>query len=89
MTVADSGRALDEAGMALQSLDRVPLVGGEAAELGTQVRQNGVDIVAGAGSAQGSFRRLAILLGVTIAFVPTVPVVAVHRVLRRLPTRQA
>jgi hypothetical protein len=89
MTVADSGRALDEAGMALQSLGRVPLVGGEAAELGTQVRQNGVDVIAGADSAQGSFRRLAVLLGVTIAFVPTVPVVAMHRVLRRLPTRQA
>jgi len=89
MTVADSGRALDEAGTALQSLRRVPLVGGEAAELGTQVRQNGVDVVAGAAEAQGSFRRLAVLLGVTIAFVPTVPVVAMYRVLRRLPTRQA
>jgi hypothetical protein len=88
-TVADSGRALDEAGMALQSLSSIPVVGGEAADLGTQVRQNGVDIVASAADAQGSFRRLAVLLGVTIAFVPTVPVVAMHRVLRRLPTRQA
>lgn len=51
--------------------------------------QNGVDIVAGADTAQGSFRRLAVLLGVTITFVPTVPVVAMHRVLRRLPLRQS
>lgn len=88
MTVADSGRALDEAGMTLQSLSGIPVVGGDAADLGTQVSQNGVDIVAGADTAQGSFRRLAVLLGVTITFVPTVPVVAMHRVLRRLPLRQ-
>ncbi len=89
MTVADSGRALDEAGMALQSLSGIPVVGGDAADLGTQVSQNGVDIVASANSAQGSFRRLAVLLGMTIAFVPTVPVVAMHRVLRRLSLRQS
>lgn len=88
-TVADSGRALDEAGMALQSLSSVPVVGGEAADLGTQVRANGSDIIISAAGAQGSFRRLAVLLGVTIAVVPTVPVVAMHRVLRRLPLRQS
>lgn len=87
MTVADSGRALDEAGTALQSLSSVPVVGGDAADLGTQVRQNGVDIVAGADQAQGSFRRLAVLLGVTIVLVPTVPVIVMRRVLRG-PSRQ-
>lgn len=86
-TVAESGVALDEAGTALQSLRRVPVVGGEAADLGTQVRQNGVDIVAGSEQARGSFRRLSLLLGVTIVFVPTVPVVAMHRVLRHAVPR--
>ena len=88
-TVADSGEALGEAGQALQSLDPVPLVGEQAADLGARVRDNGVDVVAGAQEARGSFRRLAVLLGVTIAFVPTVPVVVMHRVLRRQPDRQA
>jgi hypothetical protein len=88
-TVADSGQAIGEVGQGLQSLDAVPLVGEEAARLGTRVRDNGVDIIAGAQQAQGSFRRLSLLLGVTIAFVPTVPVVAMHRVLRRLPAQQS
>ena len=86
-TVAESGLALDEAGEGLESLRRVPLVGGEAADLGSRVRQNGGDIVVGAEQARGSFRRLAVLLGVTIVFVPTVPVVALRVILRRLPAR--
>lgn len=86
-TVAESGVALDEAGMGLQSLERVPVVGNDAAELGSRVRQNGENIVAGADQARGSFRRLALLLGVTIVFVPTVPVVAMRRVLRRASAR--
>lgn len=86
-TVAESGVALDEAGEGLESLRRVPIVGNDAAELGTRVRQNGVDIVADADQARGSFRRLAVLLGVTIVFVPTVPVVAMRRVLRHASVR--
>lgn len=81
-TIAESGVALDDAGSALESLRGVPLVGGESAELGSKVRANGADIVDGAAQARGSFRRLSVLLGVTIVFVPTVPVVAMHRVLR-------
>lgn len=86
-TVAESGVALDEAGEGLESLRRVPIVGNDAADLGTRVRQNGVDIVADADQARGSFRRLAVLLGVTIVFVPTVPVVAMRRVLRHASVR--
>lgn len=88
-TVADSGESLSDVGQGLQSFEPVPLVGEEAARIGTRVSDNGVDIVAGAEQARGSFRRLAVLLGVTIAFVPTVPVVVMHRVLRRLPAQQA
>lgn len=86
-TVAGSGVALDEAGEGLESLQRVPVVGNDAAELGTRVRQNAADIVTGSEQAGGSFRRLALLLGVTIVFVPTVPVVAMRRVLRHATPR--
>ena len=82
-TVADSGVALDEAGTALESLGAVPVVGGRSAELGGQVRTTAADIVAGADRARGSMRRLAVLIGLATALVPTVPVVAVHHVLRR------
>lgn len=84
-TVADSGRALDEAGKALESLRPVPVVGTRSAELGEQVRANSVDIVRDARQARGSFRRLSVLLGLAVAVVPTVPVVAMRRVLRRSP----
>lgn len=82
-TVADSGMALDEAGQALESLGSVPVVGDESAELGGQVRANARDIVSDAQDARGSMRRLSVLLGLATALVPTVPVLAMHRVLRR------
>lgn len=82
-TVADSGRALDAAGTGLQSLGPIPVVGEQTAELGQQVRTNAQDIVAGAAEAQSRTRRLAVLLGLAVALVPSVPVLAVHLALRR------
>ena len=80
-SVADSGRALNAAGSALQSLGGVPLVGDSTEQLGQRVATNGADIVQSAGLAEESIRRLSVLLGLTIALVPTVPVVVVHRAL--------
>lgn len=82
-TVADSGRALDSAGTALESLRAVPLVGDKTAALGTEVRANAADVVVGAQDAGSSVRRLALLLGLTIALVPSVPVVVLVVTLRR------
>ena len=82
-TVADSGRALHAAGAGLQSLGPIPVVGEQTAELGQQVQSNARDIVAGAAEAQSRTRRLAVLLGLTVALVPSVPVLAVHLALRR------
>lgn len=82
-TVADSGRALDEAGAALQSLGSVPVVGDTTEEVGTQVRGNAEEIVRSAGQAQESVRRLSVLLGLTISVVPTVPVVVGYRLVTR------
>lgn len=82
-TVADSGRALDSAGSALQSLRAVPVVGDTTAEIGDEVRANAADIAARAVDARGSLRRLAVLLGMTIALVPSVPVLAVHLAVSR------
>lgn len=82
-TVAESGQALDSAGSALERLGSVPVVGDATAELGAEVRANAADIVVGAAEAQESMRRLAVLLGLTIAIVPTVPVLALHAAVRR------
>jgi len=83
VTVAGSGQALDSAGSALESLAPVPVVGDRTAELGTEVRDNAEEIIAGAGEARGSIRRLAVLLGLAVSLVPSVPVLALHVALRR------
>lgn len=82
-TLADSGRALDAAGSGLQSLGSVPVVGEDTSALGDQVRQNAEDIVAAAGDVQSGMRRLAVLLGLAVALVPSVPVLAGYLALRR------
>ncbi|HWH29908.1 MAG TPA: hypothetical protein VNU26_13270 [Mycobacteriales bacterium] len=89
VTVEDSGYAIDSAGRALVSLDPVPVVGDRSAEIGLQVRENAADIVADAQRARDSFRRLAVLLGVVVALVPSVPIVLLRTVVRRMLLRAA
>lgn len=73
--VAETGRALGSAGDALQGLGRTPLVGDRTEELGAQVANSSADIVTQAEGAQGSLRQLAVLLGLTVSLVPSVPAV--------------
>ncbi len=74
--VADTGRSLGSAGDALEGLGGTPLVGERTEELGAQVKSSSADIVTQAEGAQGSLRQLAVLLGLTISLVPSVPAVA-------------
>lgn len=84
-TVADSGRALDSAGAALQGLGDAPLVGEATTALGDQVRSNAADIVSEATGAQSSLRQIAVLLGLAIALVPSVPAAVLLSLSRRRP----
>lgn len=79
--VADTGRSLSAAGSALEGLGSAPLVGERTEELGVEVQRRSADIVTQAEGAQGSLRKLAVLLGLTVSLLPTVPAVllAVHR----------
>ena len=77
-TVAVSGRSLDEAGSALQSLGQVPVVGDTTDRFGGQIRQNAAEIVTSAEDAGHGVRRLSVLLGLTIAIVPSVPVLVLY-----------
>ena len=74
--VAETGRALGSAGDALQGLGGVPLVGERTDELGAQVTSSSRQVVAEAQAAQSSLRQLAVLLGLTVSLVPSVPAVA-------------
>lgn len=81
-TVAESGYAIDEAGQALQSLGKLPVVGETTGSLGDQIRENAAEIVESAGEAETSIRRLGVLLGLLAAVVPTVPLLAVYLPIR-------
>jgi hypothetical protein len=73
--VASSGRALGDAGSALEGLGDTPLVGDRTGELGAQITNSSADIVREAEAARGSLRQLAVLLGLTVTLVPSVPAV--------------
>jgi hypothetical protein len=87
-TVVTSGRAVQQTGDALQGLGSIPFVGGDIARVGRQVSTAGV-------SAQRSGRRsrkaagnLSNLLGISIALVPSVPMLALFVVTVRLARRR-
>jgi hypothetical protein len=73
--VAEAGRALGSSGDALQGLSDVPLVGERTGELGAEVQRSSADVVTQAEGARGSLRQLAVLLGLTVSLVPSVPAV--------------
>jgi hypothetical protein len=74
-TVAETGRAVGSAGEALQGLGATPLVGDRTEELGAQLVSSSAEIMAEAEGARGSLRQLAVLLGLTLTLVPSVPAV--------------
>ena len=81
-TVGRTGVALDEAGQAVESLARLPLVGETTGRLGREVRETAAEVQVRAAEARGGAQRLAVLVGVAVALAPTVPVAAVYLPLR-------
>ena len=73
-----SASALEEAGSALQSLRQVPIVGDDTASVGDEVVQTAAEVRQSAAEARADVRQLSVLLGVTTALVPTVPLLAVY-----------
>jgi len=73
-TLAQSGQALDDSGRALQELRDVPIIGDAPGAIGDEVRRTAADVVSRGREAQASTRQLAVLLGLTTALLPTVPV---------------
>jgi hypothetical protein len=80
-TVGSVGRAVTDVGDAIRGL---PLVGDQAAGPAEELDRAGRDAVASAQSARASARRVGVLLGVSIALIPTLPLLAIY-----LPARYA
>lgn len=75
-TVIQSGGAVKQTGDALQGLRPIPFVGGDVARIGRQVSASGVNARRSGRSSRAAVDNLATLLGVAIALVPTVPMIA-------------
>lgn len=89
-TIVQSGRTLDSAGRTLQEAGDLPLIGEWPQRLGDQVRATAADIVLRGRESAAYGRQLAVLLGVTVALAPVVPVLAPYlpaRIIRRREVR--
>jgi len=89
-TLRTSGEAIGSAGSALEDLGSVPLVGDRPAELGAETRATGAEISARGPAVKSDLRRLALLLGLSVALIPTTPVLGLYvplRLARRRETR--
>jgi hypothetical protein len=86
-TVIRSGRAVQETGDALQRFEAIPFVGGDVADVGRRVSAAGIDARRSGRSSRTAIDNLAVLYGVTIALVPTIPMIALFVVARRLARR--
>lgn len=81
-TVSLAGGALRQTGELLGNLERVPFVGGEVGDLAQRVEQTGRSAQTSARASRGSVQDLSILLGVSIALIPSIPLLALWVPLR-------
>jgi hypothetical protein len=77
-SVRGAGGAIVDAGDAISGLKEIPLVGGAVSAPGDEIAAAGRSAQAGADDARAGADRLAWLLGLSIALIPTLPVLAVY-----------
>lgn len=87
-TVVTSGRAVKQTGDALQGLGGIPFVGGDVERVGRQVSTAGVSAQRSGRQSRAAVQSLSNLLGISIALIPTVPMVALFVVALRLMRRR-
>jgi hypothetical protein len=72
-TVTSAGAAVESSGRLLERLGSVPFVGDDVTDTARRVEAAGRDAQRSGRASRGSVRRLATLLGVTIAVLPSAP----------------
>jgi hypothetical protein len=87
-TVVTSGRAVKQTGDALQGLGAIPFVGGDVARVGRQVSTAGVSAQRSGRQSREAVQSLSNLLGISIALIPSVPMLALFVVTFRLVRRR-
>jgi hypothetical protein len=87
-TVVLAGNSIGQTGVALASFKDLPFVGNQVAQVSANARRTARSAVVNGRSAQDDVDRLAILLWITVAVTPTVPVVLWYGWLRHQSVAQ-
>src|SRR5918999_1674989 len=77
-TVVVAGVALEEAGGALQTLEDIPFVGEDVSAVGERTERAGESARLSGRSSRESVESLSVLLGVSIAVAPTLPLLLLY-----------
>jgi hypothetical protein len=81
-TVVKAGTATESTGRALAAIGHLPFVGGRIASLAAQAVAAGASARTSGASTATTIDQLAVLLGIAIALIPTVPLLALYLPLR-------
>jgi hypothetical protein len=81
-TVVKAGAATESTGHALAAVGHLPFVGGRISQLAAQAIAAGASARASGASTATTIDRLAVLLGIAIALIPTVPLLGLYLPLR-------
>lgn len=81
-TVVKAGVATESTGQALAAVGHLPFVGGRISDLAAQAVAAGSSARASGTATAATVDRLAVLLGIAIALIPTVPLLALYVPLR-------
>lgn len=77
-TVVKAGAATESTGHALAAVGHLPFVGGRISQLASQAVEAGASARASGASTESTVDQLAVLLGIAIALIPTVPLLALY-----------
>ena len=81
-SLVQSGEALDTAGVALQGVGRLPVIGEASERFGNDVRATAEEVRAAGASSRDTVRSVSVLLGAALVLIPIVPVVGLYVPLR-------
>ena len=87
-TVTTIGQAVTSAGEALQDLSGVPVLGDKPGDVGSQVESAGADIADRGQRVRSQLRQLSLLLGLSIAVMPTTLTLGLYLPLRSARRRE-
>ena len=81
-TVVLAGEAIEQTGDLMEEIGRVPLLGEPVGDLADDIRRTGRSAQRNAAASRDSVEDLSLLLGLSIALIPTIPLAAVWIPLR-------